>query len=102
MVAEVGGDQFAVLQASVESPASSSALATLIIDEVGAPYEIGGRRFRLGLSVGIARAPEDGSDPDALLQKADMALGRAKAAGRGAVRFFDPCMTRTRQIAADA
>ena len=102
MLAEIGGDGFAVLQASVDSPASCKALATLIIDEVGAPYAIEGRRVRLGISVGIARAPADGCDPDTLLHKAELALGRARTAGRGSVRFFDPCMSRTRCVAADA
>ena len=102
MLAEIGGDGFAVLQASVDSPASCKALATLIIDEVGAPYAIEGRRVRLGISVGIARAPADGRDPDTLLHKAELALGRARTAGRGSVRFFDPCMSRARCVAADA
>lgn len=102
MMAEIGGDAFVVLQASVDSPASSKALATLIIDEVGAPYAIEGRRIRLGISVGIARAPADGCDPDTLLHKAELALGRARSAGRGTVRFFDPCMSRARCVAADA
>ena len=102
MMAEIGGDAFVVLQASVDSPASSKALATLIIDEVGAPYAIEGRRIRLGISVGIARAPADGRDPDTLLHKAELALGRARTAGRGTVRFFDPCMSRARCVAADA
>src|SRR5258708_17794580 len=44
------------------------------------------------MSIGIAIAPEDGTDPHQLLKNADMALYRAKADGRGVYRFFEPEM----------
>jgi predicted signal transduction protein with EAL and GGDEF domain len=43
----------------------------------------------VGVSVGIALAPDDGLDPHALLRSADMALYRAKADGRNVYRFFE-------------
>jgi predicted signal transduction protein with EAL and GGDEF domain len=43
----------------------------------------------VGVSVGIALAPDDGLDPNALLRSADMALYRAKADGRNVYRFFE-------------
>jgi predicted signal transduction protein with EAL and GGDEF domain len=43
----------------------------------------------VGVSVGIALAPDDAVDPDALLRNADMALYRAKAEGRNLYRFFE-------------
>jgi predicted signal transduction protein with EAL and GGDEF domain len=59
---------------------------------VSGDIEIGGRLLRLGLSVGIASYPADGKDPATLLANADAALYRAKADGRGSIRFFEADM----------
>jgi predicted signal transduction protein with EAL and GGDEF domain len=67
-------------------------LAARIVETVSRPYEIEGHQVTIGASVGIAVAPENGYDPDELLKKADLALYRAKAEGRGAYRVFEPQM----------
>jgi predicted signal transduction protein with EAL and GGDEF domain len=46
----------------------------------------------LGVGIGIAVAPADGTDPEVLVQHADRALYRAKAEGRSCIRFFEPDM----------
>jgi predicted signal transduction protein with EAL and GGDEF domain len=46
----------------------------------------------IGVSIGIALAPDDGVDPNVLLRKADMALYKAKADGRNLYCFFEPMM----------
>ncbi|MES6350849.1 diguanylate cyclase, partial [Cutibacterium acnes] len=69
-----------------------SSLASLVVERIAAPYEIGGHQLVIGVSIGISLAPEDGKDPDELLQKADLALYRAKADGRGTYRFFETGM----------
>jgi predicted signal transduction protein with EAL and GGDEF domain len=51
-----------------------------------------GHQVVVGASVGLALAPGDGGDPDELLKRADMALYRAKADGRGTFRSFEPGM----------
>jgi predicted signal transduction protein with EAL and GGDEF domain len=43
-------------------------------------------------SIGIALAPEDGTDLDQLIRHADLAMYAAKADGRRAYRFFEPAM----------
>jgi hypothetical protein len=65
-----------------------SSLASRIVEVVGAPYDIKKHLVIIGSSIGIAVAPDDGTDPDQLLKNADMALYRAKADGRGTYRFF--------------
>jgi diguanylate cyclase (GGDEF)-like protein len=92
MVGRLGGDEFAIVQAGVSQPTDATSLASRLVEVIGAPYEIGGRQVTVGLSVGIALAPDDGRDPGQLLKNADMALYRAKSDGHGLYRFFEPEM----------
>jgi len=91
-VACLGGDEFAVVQVGLESPADAELLARRIVDVLSEPYNLGGHHVVIGASVGVALAPSDGTHPDALLKNADMALYRAKLEGRGGYRFFEPEM----------
>lgn len=90
-VARLGGGEFALLLPRVK-PEQASGIAKDLIEEVGRGYEIDGQHANVGLSVGIALAPADGRDPEQLLRAAGMALRRAKEAGRGTFRFFEPEM----------
>jgi diguanylate cyclase (GGDEF)-like protein/PAS domain S-box-containing protein len=92
-VARLGGDEFAIVQAGADLQATeSSSLAERLVEILGAPYVIQGHQLNIGVSIGIAFAPNDGEDPDQLLKNADMALYRAKEDGRGTYRFFEPGM----------
>jgi predicted signal transduction protein with EAL and GGDEF domain len=59
---------------------------------MSAPIELGDSQVNIGVSVGIAVGPQDGSDSDRLLKNADLALYRAKAVNRGNFSFFEPAM----------
>jgi diguanylate cyclase (GGDEF)-like protein/PAS domain S-box-containing protein len=92
-VARLGGDEFAIVQfCSNCEPAAVTALASLVVEKVAAPYEIAGHQLVIGVSIGISLAPDDGKNPDELLKKADLALYRAKEVGRGTYRFFEAGM----------
>ena len=91
-VSRVGGDEFTVIQAGPYSREGAVALAERIIAATNEPYDLDGHRATVGVSVGIAVAPRDGTSPDPLLRNADMALYRAKSEGRGTWRFFEPEM----------
>jgi predicted signal transduction protein with EAL and GGDEF domain len=88
----MGGDEFAILQVAVASPADATSLAHRLIKEVSEPYEIDGHQVVIGTSVGIAVGPSDGTSSGALMRNADLALYRAKGDGRGTFRFFEPGM----------
>lgn len=92
IVARLGGDEFAIVQTSVRDPNQTESLAGRIVETVGAPYEIDGNRIDIGTSIGVTLAPRDGTDADKLLKNADLALYRAKGAGRRGFSFFKPAM----------
>ncbi|MGA9867704.1 MAG: GGDEF domain-containing phosphodiesterase, partial [Acetobacteraceae bacterium] len=76
----------------LERPEESAALARRVVAVLGQPYEIEGNRLVIGVSIGVAVAPGDGTGAEALLKHADMALYRAKAEGGATYRFFEPEM----------
>jgi diguanylate cyclase (GGDEF)-like protein len=96
-VARLGGDEFAIVQMSAAQPVAATILAQHLIETIAEPYEVDGHRVVIGTSIGIAVAPNDGTDPDAILKNADMALYRAKAEGRGSYRFFEAAMDASMQ-----
>lgn len=96
-LARLGGDEFAIIHARVNEAEDISALASRVIRDIEAPFELDGHQVTIGVSIGIAVAPKDAIDPDQLMKNADMALYRAKANGRGTYRFFEPEMDRVMQ-----
>ena len=97
MVARLGGDEFAIIQIGDAQPAAALSLSERLVRDFALPFEIGSHQVRVGTSVGVALSPEDGSDPDDLLRKADLALYDAKGAGRGRHSFFRPVMVEQAQ-----
>ena len=96
-VARLGGDEFAVVQCGVSHGSDASRLAMRIVEAMAQPFDIQGQQVVAGASVGVALSPQDGLEPDELLQKADMALYRAKKEGRGSFHFFERAMDETLQ-----
>jgi diguanylate cyclase (GGDEF)-like protein len=91
VIARFGGDEFVVLQTPVTSLRQSEDLADCILSTLGGTYDLGGNKVLITASIGIAIA-EGPMDTDQFLRKADMALYRAKAEGRGAWRWFEAGM----------
>ncbi|WP_194463871.1 bifunctional diguanylate cyclase/phosphodiesterase [Bradyrhizobium sp. CCBAU 53340] len=93
LVSRTGGDEFAIVQSADELSAETvGGLASRIVETLSAPFDISDHTVVIGVSVGIAMAPDDGGDADQLLKNADMALYRAKGEGRGRFHFFEPEM----------
>jgi diguanylate cyclase (GGDEF)-like protein len=92
LVARVGGDEFSVIQPKINSLDDPAALARRISKAIAEPFRLGGTEALLGVGIGIAVAPDDGSVPDDLVRRADLALYRAKAEGHSLTRFFEPSM----------
>ena len=92
VVARLGGDEFAIIQTGAEQPAHAAALARRLIEAVARCYELKGCEVVVGLSIGVALAPDDGVTAEQLLKNADLALYRSKADGGDTFRFFEPVM----------
>ncbi|MCC0029773.1 MAG: EAL domain-containing protein [Brucellaceae bacterium] len=91
-VARLGGDEFAIIIHESADAVFAAKLASRLIAEASEPYMIDGETFRIGMSVGIAIAPINGTRPDQILRNADLALYRSKQDGRGVFRFFESQM----------
>jgi diguanylate cyclase (GGDEF)-like protein len=91
-VARVGGDEFAIIQSGIAHASDTATLARRICDDLRAPYNLLGHTVTADISIGIAVAPHDGTEPNELLKNADMALYGAKSDGGGMYRFFEPEM----------
>ena len=92
IVARLGGDEFAVVLPRIQRPEDTTSLAGRLIEAINAPFQLDSAEITIGTSIGIALAPRDGSDPDELLQHADLALYKAKLNGRGIFHAFQPEM----------
>jgi diguanylate cyclase (GGDEF)-like protein len=94
VLARLGGDEFAIIQAGCsDQRASSIDLASRISKLIAEPFQLQGHRVEIGTSIGIALAPEHGSDQEQLLKKADLALYRSKSAGRNCFTLYDEAMS---------
>lgn len=93
-VARQGGDEFVALLAGIEDKAVASKVAEKIIAQLGTPFMIEGNEIRIGASIGITLFPDDGQDVETLFHNADLAMYRAKEAGRSNAQFFAAAMLR--------
>jgi diguanylate cyclase (GGDEF)-like protein/PAS domain S-box-containing protein len=91
-VGRLGGDEFALVSPAAISPESANHLAETILTAVNRDFFVDEHTLRAGMSIGIAIYPQDGGDTTTLLANADAALYRAKADGRGAIKFFESDM----------
>ena len=78
-VARFGGDEFAVVTSRPCAPSECSALAGLILDAVRESHDVAGIAVELGASIGIAFAPQDATDAQTLIRRAEVAMYAAKA-----------------------
>ena len=91
-LARFGGDEFAIIQTGLRSSADAEALARRILDSISRPFDIAGAQVSVGVSIGVALAPQNGESHDVLMRLADTALYQAKSEGRNRFSFFERTM----------
>lgn len=100
VVARLGKDEFAILQRDATRE-SAVELSMRLIQRASEPVEISAGRVFSGCSVGAALIDQSGIDALECLRRADLALNRAKAAGRGQYAMFEPGMDGNLRIRLD-
>lgn len=89
-VARFAGDEFVIVLESISDAQTPVKVANKIADALSMPFQIRGREFSIGASLGIAIYPSDGIDAETLLTNADMAMYSVKLKGGNSHNFFKP------------
>jgi len=102
-VSRLGGDEFVVLLIELDADeakaaAQAESVAEKILASIQSPFKVHDEEFECTCSIGVSLFQRNLETIDDLLKHADVAMYRAKASGRNAVRFFDPAM----QVAIEA
>jgi diguanylate cyclase (GGDEF)-like protein len=100
-VIRMSDDKFALLMADVTHPEQTITIAEKLLSALRQPHRIAGNELSVTASLGVSVYPENGSDSETLLNRAQIAMHDAKESGRDGVRFFTMDMNhraRARQV----
>ncbi|WP_250626354.1 putative bifunctional diguanylate cyclase/phosphodiesterase [Pinirhizobacter soli] len=89
ILARTGGDAFAIAMPKIDSLDEPAGLAHRIVVAMSQAFSISDTAVNVGVSIGIAIAPNDGVTSTTLIQRAEHALYRAKTEDRSSIRFFE-------------
>ncbi|MAJ61055.1 MAG: hypothetical protein CBC48_14495 [bacterium TMED88] len=96
-LARIGGDEFVIILQRLGPKNSAKSLAAKIANAMMQPFVLDEREYRITTSVGIAIAPEDGSDSEMLMRHADTAMYHAKSGGANRHAFFSDSLNHKAQ-----
>ncbi|MCH8685863.1 sensor domain-containing protein [Pedomonas mirosovicensis] len=94
-VARLGGDEFAILLTNVRNAAQVDSVCQRILEAASEPFDVAGAQAFVSASIGVVMFPSGELGRIELQRRADVALYRAKNAGRGRFRIFDDAMDET-------
>ncbi len=91
-VARMGGDEFIFILRGLRCSEDAVKPAQKILAAIRPPFHLQSHELHVTASIGVALYPNDGAAPDQLLRSADVALYRAKDAGRNRLQLYNPAM----------
>lgn len=87
-VARLGGDEFGFVIPEITNVHGASAVAKKILSSFSKPFAVDGREIHITASIGISLYPANGENVEELVKNADIAMYRAKEAGRNNCKFY--------------
>lgn len=90
--ARIGGDKFALIVPGLTNAEFARMLARELQEAIAAPIDLDEGRLRMGVSIGIARWPQDGTRSEDVLRHANLATEAVKLDGGAGHRLFAPSM----------
>jgi diguanylate cyclase (GGDEF)-like protein len=87
-IARLGGDEFVVILTRLKSISTAGSIANSIIANLCQPIQIENKTVKIGASIGLSIYPQDGKNSTDLLKNSDLAMYRAKEAGRNCYRAY--------------
>ncbi|HEX7762192.1 MAG TPA: EAL domain-containing protein [Cellvibrio sp.] len=94
-VARLGGDEFVVVLEGIHDIDDVIFVANKLLSTLSRPIEVSGHSISTTVSIGVSLFPEDGDDTDELLKNADIAMYKAKEAGKNNCQFYTKGMNAT-------
>ncbi|WP_193771133.1 putative bifunctional diguanylate cyclase/phosphodiesterase [Candidatus Magnetaquicoccus inordinatus] len=91
-LARMGGDSFAFILREIRQPEDALVVVNKLVKAIAHPFMVGQTELHITTSIGITLYPDDGEQPLALVKNAEIALTRAKNAGRDTYQFYKPAM----------
>ncbi|HEY6094856.1 MAG TPA: PAS domain S-box protein [Gallionellaceae bacterium] len=88
-VARMGGDEFTVILSGLGDTGSIDRISRKIIARLAEPFQLMDRTVEISASIGIAIYPDDGTEIEDLLKKADKAMYTSKEQGRNRYHYFN-------------
>lgn len=87
-VARMGGDEFSILLVDIYDVDTVANIAQRIVYNISAPFFYNNQQLSVNASIGIALFPQNASNSQELLDRADQTMYKVKQAGRGNYRFY--------------
>jgi len=93
-VSRFGGDEFVFCFPALDNLADAEGCVERVRDIFNTDFEINGKVVVSSCSMGVAMYPDDGSDPETLISKADIVLYKSKLNRKGSVLFYNQAINR--------
>jgi diguanylate cyclase (GGDEF)-like protein/PAS domain S-box-containing protein len=88
LAARLAGDEFLVVLRYLSSQEHAGAVAGKLVDALARPYHFGGHELQVSASIGIGIYPDDADNTGELAKAADLAIYKAKEAGKNTYRYY--------------